>query len=322
MLNYVAPDYSLPPLDVQRDHPGCSWFQAFLLYPTMTQRNDAAFPALAKGPRRAPRAPRARCTQTLRRVSPRTAAPPFASSDSASSSTCSAPAKRLHRSRPLANPLAGRRRIRRTAAPHQPSNHHRSPGLYLYTAAALVLVLALHPAAGADAGPEFQKGIPLVPPSALYITSPCGEAGYGTERVQASIDYVLCCRAMGTQCCQECKCQWAQYYEEAMKCFEQYGTYAGLLVKDVEKWNKAAKLNCKISEEMATLYASQTANDIWRAEHMQDANVLYQNLNRADKRQGTSPGEEKEWCGGAMQSAPSLLLLLICSAVAVAAFHW
>ena len=285
----------------------------------MTQRN-AASPALAQGPRRVPRAPPARDTQSRRRVSPQTEAPPFSSSDSASSSTPPSRAKYLHWPRPLANPLAGRRRIRRTAALHQPSNR-RSPGLNLYTAAlVLVLMLASHPAAGAGAGPEFQKGIPLVPPSALYINSPCGEAGYGTERVQASIDYVLCCRAMGTQCCQECKCQWAQYYEEATKCFEQYGTYAGLLVKDVEKWNKAAKLNCYIKEEMATLYASQTENDIWRAEHMQDANPLYQNLNRADKRQGTSPGEEKEWCGGAMQSAPSLLLLLLCSAVA--AFHW
>ena len=60
-------------------------------------------------------------------------------------------------------------------------------------------------------------GIPTITQDQLTLRFECGEPGYGEERVQASIDYNLCCKHHGTRCCAECKCQWAQYYEMASR---------------------------------------------------------------------------------------------------------
>ena len=65
------------------------------------------------------------------------------------------------------------------------------------------------------------SGIPSVDRKELIVRYSCGEAGYGEDRVQASIDYTLCCRAMGRRCCMECKCQWALYYQMASACFDR-----------------------------------------------------------------------------------------------------
>ena len=163
------------------------------------------------------------------------------------------------------------------------------------------------------------SGIPSVDRKELIVRYSCGEAGYGEDRVQASIDYTLCCRAMGRRCCMECKCQWALYYQMASACFDRYLTYKRDVQVALERWNKDASLYCKVSD-MGDKYASHEENNVWRSDHFyeeDDEDFKYRNIALDDKRRGRD--EQKEWCGGGAVHGPSRpLVLFVCLAASLA----
>ena len=150
--------------------------------------------------------------------------------------------------------------------------------------------------------------IPTVTQQDLNVQEQCGLPGEGYDRVQASIDFTLCCKAMGKACCAECKCQWARYYELASVCFPFFPVYEAEVEKRLKDWNKDAKANCKIRDELGTMYASNTANDIWRAEHRMDP-PPNDNIMRTDQRRQDAGLPELEWCGTGAAVAPNKLFV-------------
>ena len=161
---------------------------------------------------------------------------------------------------------------------------------------------------------------PTIGPQELLVEDQCGLPGEGYDRVQASIDFTLCCKAMGHRCCAECKCQWALYYEMASACFDQFKVYKGEVNKRKEEWDRDARDHCRGAlAGMGDKYASNPTNKIWRAQHAGDP-PPNDNMQLANQREAGLA--EKEWCGAGAAVVPSrtvglLAVLTSCAAALI-----